>query len=87
MKHIMYSLENCQKCNYAKDLLSGREDIEYITLPHDMKKWTEPQRAKVEAYNVFDHLRRTAPIFVILPSEKILVGYLDIKRALDDGLI
>ena len=51
----------------------------------DGVKWDETEKAKVEAYNVFDDLRVTAPVLVVLPSEEHFVGYLAIKHALENG--
>lgn len=85
MNHKLFSLENCDKCDRTKNLLSDRSDIECIVLSKNMSVWSESDKAKVEAYNVFDDLRKTAPILVVLPSEKHYVGYLAIKQALENG--
>ena len=39
-KAILFSLENCVKCNQTKDLLLDRDDVEIITFPHDLNKWS-----------------------------------------------
>ena len=82
--YILFSLENCVKCTMTKKLLSTRDDINYIELPHDMKEWSEAQQAQIEAYDVFHDLRVTAPILVSTLTDKKHIGYLQIKKLFSD---
>jgi glutaredoxin len=82
-KVILFSLEHCVKCNQTKELLLDRDDIEIITLPHDITEWTEEHLDLVKTYQVFDELQQTAPI-LWLNGEK-MVGYLRIRKWLQDN--
>ena len=84
IKYKLFSLENCPKCDKTKELLSDRNNVEYFVLSKNMSNWSQIDQANVEAFNVFDDLRKTAPVLVVLPSEKHYIGYLSIKKALEN---
>jgi glutaredoxin len=81
-KAILFSLEHCVKCTQTKNLLLDRDDIEVITLPHNIEEWTKENLDLVKTYQVFDELQKTAPI-LWLNGEK-MVGYLRIRKWLQD---
>jgi len=78
MQPILFSLEQCAKCEGVKEMLCGL-DIEVVTYPHDLNKWTMEQIDYADEYNVFEDLKITAPILV-LPNGEKLVGYLRIRK-------
>ena len=77
-KKILFSLENCVKCMQTKNLLGEREDIEFVTLPHDISEWSEEQLEFARSYDVLEDLKRTAPILWVDGEKKI--GYLQIRK-------
>lgn len=81
-KQILFSLENCIKCNQTKELLLDREDIEIITFPHDIQEWSEEELNQAKDFNVFEDLQKTAPILWLDGEKK--VGYLRIRKWLQD---
>ena len=80
---ILFSLEQCMKCNETKKLISDRSDIKIITYPHNLNEWSEDQIKEAKTHNVFEELQRTAPIMWV-DGEKI-VGYLRIRKWLQDN--
>jgi len=40
------------------------ENTEIIEIPLDMKQWTEPQKAKIEGYDVFHQLKEKGYAYV-----------------------
>jgi len=82
-KPILFSLENCVKCNQTKELLVGRDDVEIITYPHDISKWNEEELEQAKSHDVFKDLQRTAPILWLDGEKKI--GYLRIRKWLQDN--
>jgi len=69
----------------AYNLISHRSDIKYVNLSKNIKKWTEVEKSIVEGYGVFDLLKKTAPILVNTINEKKYIGFLSIKKAVNDG--
>jgi len=81
-KPILFSLEQCVKCQETKELLTGRDDIDVITFPHDFTHWTDDDLTMAKTHDVFDDLQRTAPILWLDGEKK--VGYLRIRKWLQD---
>jgi len=83
MEKKLFSLENCIKCNQTKQLISENDNIEIITYPHDLDKWSEEQLNQAKKFNVFEDLQKTAPILWVDGVK--LVGYLRIRKWLQDN--
>ncbi|MFO7677428.1 MAG: hypothetical protein R6V50_03480 [Thermoplasmatota archaeon] len=81
-KVILFSLENCVKCMQIKEMIKERDDIEIITYPHDINKWSDEELSQAKQYDVFDDLAQTAPILCVDGQKKI--GYLRIRKWLQD---
>ncbi len=79
---ILFSLEQCIKCQQTKDLLDDRSDIQILTLPHEFSEWTEDDIALAKQHKVFEELQRTAPI--LWKNGDKIVGYLRIRKWLQD---
>ena len=82
-KTILFSLEHCVKCNQTKELISDRDDIEIVTFPHDINKWSDEELEQAKSHAVFDDLQITAPILWLDGEKKI--GYLRIRKWLQDN--
>ena len=80
---ILFSLENCIKCNQTKDLLTDREDIKVLTYPHNISDWNDDQLKEAKFHDVFEDLQKTAPILWLDGEKKI--GYLRIRKWLQDN--
>ena len=80
---ILFSLEQCIKCQQTKDLLGDRSDIQILTLPHEFSTWSKDDIALAKKHEVFEDLQRTAPI-LWKDGDKI-VGYLRIRKWLQDS--
>jgi len=80
---ILFSLDNCIKCNKTKELLIDRNDIKIITFPHDISRWNEEQLFDANSHDVFEDLQKTAPILWLDGEKK--VGYLRIRKWLQDN--
>jgi glutaredoxin len=81
-KFILFSLENCVKCQETKELLTGRDDIEIVTFPHNLNQWGEQDLMVAKSHDVFEDLQRTAPILWVDGEKKI--GYLRIRKWIQD---
>jgi glutaredoxin len=81
-KTILFSLEQCMKCQEVKELLVGKNDIEIVTFPHDLSQWNEEDLTLAKSYDVFEDLQKTAPILWLDGEKKI--GYLRIRKWLQD---
>jgi len=82
-KPILFSLENCVKCNQTKELLTEGDNIEIVTFPHDFNEWSEEDIKLARSHDVFDDLQMTAPILWLDGVKK--VGYLRIRKWLQDN--
>jgi len=82
-KIILFSLEECMKCVQTKQLLSNRDDISIITLPHEISNWDEHQLQLVKNHDVLDELQKTAPILWVDGNKH--VGYLRIRKWIQDN--
>jgi hypothetical protein len=80
---ILFSLENCVKCNQTKQLLTEREDIKILTYPHNISDWSDEQLSEAKFHDVFGDLQKTAPILLLDGEKKI--GYLRIRKWLQDN--
>lgn len=80
---ILFSLEQCMKCVQTKQLMTNREDISVVTLPHEITDWNNDQMHQAKEYDVFDDLQKTAPILWIDGEKHI--GYLRIRKWLQDN--
>ena len=80
---ILFSLDNCVKCNQTKELLTERNDVEIVTFPHDFNEWSEEDIKIARSHNVFEDLQLTAPV-LWLDGEK-RIGYLRIRKWLQDN--
>jgi hypothetical protein len=65
-------------------LLTGRDDIDIVSFPHDLKQWREEDITLAKSYNVFEDLQKTAPVLWLDGEKKI--GYLRIRKWLQDTL-
>ena len=81
MSIILFSLEQCPKCNQIKKQITD-DKIKIVTLSHSISKWSEDEIKMVEEHNVLEDLKRTAPILVLEDKTK-LVGQLRIQRWLN----
>ncbi|MCJ2513361.1 MAG: hypothetical protein LN408_02825 [Candidatus Thermoplasmatota archaeon] len=79
---ILFSLENCIKCTQTKELMNDRDDIKILTYPHEINEWDKDQLDHAKSYDVFEDLKKTAPILCIDGEKKI--GYLRIRKWLQD---
>ena len=84
MKPILFSLEQCIKCQETKELLTGRNDVEIVTFPHDLTQWREEDLSLAKSHNVFEDLQKTAPVLWLDGEKKI--GYLRIRKWIEDTL-
>ena len=77
MKPILFTLENCPKCESTKKYL---KDIDYdvVEFPHNWQEWTFEQKQLAKKYGVIEDLKETAPILVT--DNHKFVGQLRIKR-------
>ena len=82
-KTILFSLEHCVKCNQTKELISDRDNIEIVTFPHDINKWSDEELEQAKSHDVFDDLQITAPMLWLDGEKKI--GYLRIRKWLQDN--
>jgi glutaredoxin len=80
---ILFSLDNCVKCNQTKELLTDRNDVEIVTFPHDFNEWSEEDIKIAQSHNVFEDLQLTAPVLWLDGDKKI--GYLRIRKWLQDN--
>jgi glutaredoxin len=81
-KTILFSLEQCMKCQEVKELIAEKNDIEIVTFPHDLAQWKEDDFTLAKSYNVFEDLQKTAPVLWLDGEKKI--GYLRIRKWLQD---
>ena len=79
----LFSLEKCTKCTQTKELLTGRDDIEIVTYPHDMNDWNDEQLNDAKSHDVLEDLQITAPILWVNGEKTI--GYLRIRKWLQDN--
>jgi hypothetical protein len=82
-KAILFSLEQCIKCQETKELLVGRNDVEIITFPHDLSEWSDEHLSTAKSHDVFEDLKRTAPVLWLDGEKK--VGYLRIRKWIQDS--
>lgn len=83
MKPILFSLEQCQKCDVIKNLITLKSiDVEVITLPHEYKDWSDEQKKLVMKHGVLNDLQITAPVLVL--KKQCLLGQLAIKKWIDE---
>ncbi len=82
-KTILFSLEHCVKCQETKELLTGREDIQIVTFPHDLNQWREEDMTLAKTHDVFEDLQKTAPVLWLDGEKKI--GYLRIRKWIQDA--
>ena len=78
-KDILFSLENCERCEFIKKRMPKELDIEIKTYPHDLKDWTSDQIADAAYYEVYGDLQKTAPILILSDGTK-LTTVIDIKN-------
>jgi glutaredoxin len=83
-KAILFSLEQCTKCQETKELLTGRDDIQIVTFPHDLNQWSDDEFTLAKSHEVFEDLQKTAPILWLDGEKK--VGYLRIRKWLQDTM-
>ena len=70
------------KCVQTKQLLSDRDDVSVITLPHDISDWDKNQLQTTKTHEVFEELQRTAPI--LWDDGEKHIGYLRIRKWIQD---
>lgn len=81
---ILFSLENCVKCNQTKELIGDRKDIKIVTFPHEFSEWNDDDLNLAKSHNVLEDLQKTAPILWLNGEKKI--GYLRIRKWLQDTI-
>ena len=81
-KAILFSLEQCMKCQETKELMADRTDVEIVTFPHDLQQWNEEDLSLAKSHDVFEDLQKTAPVLWLDGEKKI--GYLRIRKWLQD---
>ena len=84
-KPVLFSLEQCIKCQQTKDLLGDRTDVQMVTFPHDLSAWSDEEVLIAQEHKVLEELQRTAPI-LWLDGQKI-VGFLRIRKWLQDSKV
>jgi len=79
MKPILFKLENCHKCEIAKDYLD-KKNIEYksVLLSKKIDTWTNEQKSLTEKHKVVPELKKTAPVLAC--DNGLFTGYLSIKK-------
>ena len=82
--NMMLCLEQCTKCDQAKELVNGRKDIIVLTFPHELNKLSDIQKTFIDKYGLMEDLQKTAPIFITADGKK-LIGYLRIRKWVEDG--
>ena len=82
-KPILFSLENCERCEFIKKRIPEGLDIEIKTYPHEFKNWTVDQIAEATYYEVYSDLQNTAPI-LLLPDGTKLKSVIEIKNKLEE---
>lgn len=80
-KPVLFSLEDCKRCEYVKKHIPSNVDIEIKTYPHDVKKWSVDQLAEAAFYEVYADLQKTAPI-LLLPNGEKIKSVIEIKKYL-----
>ena len=80
-KPILFSLENCERCEFVKSRIPEGVDVEIKTYPHELKDWTVDQITEAAFHEVYAELQRTAPI-LLLPDGMKLTGAIEIKNFL-----
>lgn len=79
MAAILFSLEDCMKCQQTKKILQEADlDFALIVLPHDISKWSPEQKELAETHNVLEDLSQTAPVLWDQGDKHL--GYLRIKK-------
>lgn len=82
-ERILFSLENCTKCNQVKQLLSDHLNVKIIDLSHDYSNWSEEEKQTVESFDVLDDLQITAPI--LWADGQKYIGFLRIKKWIQEN--
>ncbi|KAA0007957.1 MAG: hypothetical protein DRN01_01705 [Thermoplasmata archaeon] len=80
-KPVLFSLENCERCEFVKGRIPEGVDVEIKTYPHELKDWTVDQITEAAFHEVYAELQRTAPI-LLLPDGSKLTGAIEIKNFL-----
>lgn len=80
-KPILFTLENCERCEYIKKKIPDDLDIEVKMYPHDIKDWSPDQLVETCYYEVYLDLQRTAPI-LLLPDGRKITSIIEIKKIL-----
>ena len=71
------------KCTQTKEIIQNRDDIKIVTYPHDINDWDDEHKNEAKSHDVFEDLKRTAPILWIDGNKTI--GYLRIRKWLQDN--
>ena len=80
MPAILFTLNSCNKCNYAREELQNAGfDFQEVELSPLQKQWTPTQWHLVTEYDVQEKLERTAPILALSEDEHY-VGFLSIRN-------
>jgi len=85
MKGLLFSLSNCIKCEAVKRELD--KNIVIIEYSNDIKHWKDDEIKFAKKHDVFDDLKRTAPILVYENGEKIIGQLRILKRVRDEKKI
>ncbi|HEC81532.1 MAG TPA: hypothetical protein ENI42_03790 [Thermoplasmatales archaeon] len=80
-KPILFSLENCERCEFVKSRIPEGLDIEVKTYPHDFRDWTVEQITEAAFHEVYADLQRTAPV-LLLPDGRKLTSVIEIKNVI-----
>lgn len=72
MTHILFTLDYCLKCTKVKEVVKKRKDVAIVQLPHSLNDWSIEQIDFVDKHNVFEDIKRTAPILVLENGTKLM---------------
>lgn len=82
-KYILFSILGCDTCLEIKKH-SRNSNVMDITLPLDLKEWTENDKAFVDAYDVFIELQETVSILVDTETDKHYTSKKEIEEILNE---
>lgn len=85
MKGLLFTLEQCTKCEAVKEKIKDKEDIIIVQHPHNLSDWTTEHVAFAMRHGVLEDLKKTAPVLVLYNGTKF-VGQLRIMKVIQDGI-
>ncbi|PKK85820.1 MAG: hypothetical protein CVT48_03760 [Thermoplasmata archaeon HGW-Thermoplasmata-1] len=82
-KPMLFSLEECERCDFVKKQITPGTNVLVITYPHDAKRWNVDQLTEAAYYEVFSELQETAPI-LLLPDGTKVTSVIDIRKKIQE---